>query len=109
MDPMRALRSWMYVSGAVLGLVVVLAALSAPDEASPGAPARTPAASTFDHDQLQVDANMTQQMSTPSADGPMQRGQIGEDQLDRSWLPGYVRALEQHQADIDRMLARPPR
>jgi hypothetical protein len=29
-----------------------------------------------------------------------------DEQLVRSQDPGYVRALEQHQADIDRMLAR---
>lgn len=65
--------------------------------------------STYSHELLQRDATMTQRMSTPNADGPMQRGEVYDAQLDHSQSPGFVRALEQHQADIDRMLARPGR
>ena len=77
---------------------------SGPSADTPRPPA--PAAVTADHSQLQRDADMTQQMSTPTADGPMQNGLIQEPMRQRAEDPGYVRALEQHQADIDRMLAR---
>jgi hypothetical protein len=51
---------------------------------------------------------MTQAMSTPNASGPMQNGLVPNGMLHRSQDPAYLRALEQHQADIDRMLARLP-
>ena len=57
------------------------------------------------HAQMQLDIEMTQRMSTPLASGPMQSGQLTDSQLQRSRDTGYVLALEQHQADIDRMLA----
>lgn len=59
-----------------------------------------------DHDTLQQDALMTQRMSAPNAAGPMFTSQVQDDQLTHSQNPGFVRALEDHQADIDRMLAR---
>lgn len=91
---------------AVFAVIVLVAALSGPSVGAP-APASPPAVSgTYGHDQLQSDADMTQQMSTPNANGPMQSGQIQEPMLQRSQDPAYVRALEQHQADIDRMLGR---
>ncbi|QGG96262.1 hypothetical protein [Actinomarinicola tropica] len=57
-------------------------------------------APSYSHEVLQQDALMTQQMSTPNA--PVHRNDA---QLGRSQDPGYVRAFEQHQEDIDRMLA----
>ena len=36
-------------------------------------------------------------------------GQVQDDQLLHSQNPAFVQALEEHQADIDRMLARPER
>lgn len=63
------------------------------------------AVSSYSHDQLQRDATMTQQMSTPNANTDSQyHGNDG--QLDRSQSASYVAALEQHRADIDRILAR---
>lgn len=60
-----------------------------------------------DHDGLQRDAEMTQRMSVPNASGPMFTGQIRDPQLDHSQNPAFIKALEEHQADIDQMLARP--
>lgn len=68
----------------------------------PGASARADA-----HDTLQQDADMTQRMSAPNASGPMFSGQIRDPQLDHSQSPAFIKALEQHQAEIDQMLARP--
>lgn len=64
---------------------------------------RTPASS---EDQLHQDYNMTQYMSDPNASGPMFTGPMTDPQLQHSSNPAFVRELEQHQADIDRMLAR---
>ena len=83
----------------------------------PSAPARPVAtaralqqsSSVDGHDTLQQDALMTQRMAAPNAAGPMFTGQVQDDQLVHSQNPGFVRALEEHQADIDRMLARPER
>lgn len=52
---------------------------------------------------------MTQRMAAPNAAGPMFTGQVQDDQLTHSRNPGFIRELEEHQADIDRMLARPER
>jgi len=46
-------------------------------------------------------------MSAPYASGPMFNGQIRDPQFDHSQNPAFIKALEQHQADIDQMLARP--
>ena len=59
----------------------------------------------YDHELLQSDANMTQQMSTPNAD-TRQQNHLNDPQLSRSTDANYLRLLEQHQADIDQMLAR---
>lgn len=85
-----------------------------PVTAAPPKPATTASAgqqssSVDDHDTLQQDALMTQRMAAPNAAGPMFTGQVQDDQLLHSQNPGFVRALEEHQADIDRMLARPER
>ena len=106
---------------ALVAVLVTLAALSRPSDgvpapAVPSVPAasrpvsapRAAMAGLSDRAQLQRDADMTQQMSTPKANGAMQTGQTPEPMLQRSQDPGYVRALEQYQADIDRMLARNP-
>lgn len=91
---------------ALLALIVTIGVVSQPSGSAP-APGSPPAVTgTYDHAQLQRDAVMTQQMSTPNASGPMQDGRVREGQLQRSQDPAYVGALEQHEADIDRMLAR---
>jgi len=60
--------------------------------------------------QLDADLNMTRFMSQPdSLWTAMTTGRARDGQLERSLDPGYVRELEQQQADIDRMLATPPR
>ncbi len=96
-------------SFAVASIVVVsLASMSSgsgnrPSPSGPSDSGSVVGAAT--HAQMQLDIEMTQRMSTPIASGPMQSGQLTDSQLQRSRDPGYVLALEQHQADIDRMLA----
>jgi hypothetical protein len=89
------------------GTVIGLGLATEPD----GTPTRTgpnSASGAYSHEVLQRDAEMTQRMSTPNADGPMQRGTVRDAQLEHSQEdPAFVGALEQHQADIDRMLGRP--
>ena len=89
--------------------LVALGVATQPDAGPATEPSSAGGRSDVPHEQLQQDAEMTQRMSTPNANGPMQRGQVRDDQLVRSQDPGYVRALEQHQAGVDRMLARPGR
>ena len=57
-------------------------------------------------DQLHQDYDMTQYMSGPGARGPMFTGQTTDPQLRHSRDPAFVQRLEQHQQDMDRMLAR---
>ena len=103
MDSTRVLKRLLFVAVAFFGSVITLGALTTPDDAPD--PARPAAVAGIPHDQLQADADMTQQMSAPNANTGSQAHR-NDGQLDRSQSPGYVAALEQHQADIDRMLAR---
>ncbi|HEY9555613.1 MAG TPA: hypothetical protein VIR58_02695 [Acidimicrobiales bacterium] len=82
---------------------------SAPARSVATAPALQQSSSVDGHDTLQQDALMTQRMAAPNAAGPMFTGQVQDDQLLHSQNPAFVQALEEHQADIDRMLARPER
>lgn len=115
--------------GAVIAAVLAVTGTGGPDATNP--PASVPAgatatttvgradvavtvpttdravrAPTSREDQLHQDYNMTQYMSGPTASGPMFTGQITDPQLEHSSDPAFVRELEQHQADMDRMLAR---
>jgi hypothetical protein len=72
-----------------------------------GVPAPAPV-QAGDHRLHQLDADMTQRMSTPTADGPMQTGATRDAQLDSSGNAAYLAQLEQHQRDIQRMLAAAP-
>jgi len=99
------MRKLMVVVVLFFGSVIAVGLASEPDGQS--RPASSTSGGGYSHELLQQDAAMTQRMSAPNADGPMQRGQVRDDQLNHSQNPGFVRALEQHQADIDRMLARP--
>ena len=103
MDANRTLKRLLIVAVAFFGLMITVGVLSGPDATTTGR-SSGPAA-VYSHDELQRAANMTQQMSTPNAntDSPYH---AGDEQLQRSSSTGYVRAVEQHQADIDRMLAR---
>lgn len=99
----RPIAKWVAVLGLFLGSLVALETYYGTEDAGP-VPSG-PAAVSGSHETLQNDADMTQRMSTPNADtgSPAHRG---DDQLARSQNEGYVRALEEHQAQIDRMLAR---
>ena len=102
MDPERVLKRLLIVAVLFVGSMIAVGAISGPQPTT--GPAR-PVGSSVSHEELQRDANMTQQMSTPNANTD---AAVHDDdaQLQRSQNPGYVDALEQHQADIDRMLAR---
>ena len=100
------MKKLLIVTALFFGTVIGVGLASEPD-ATPARAPTTSGSSTYSHELLQQDATMTQRMSTPTADGPMQRGDVRDTQLDHSQDPAFVRALEQHQADIDRMLARP--
>lgn len=66
-----------------------------------------PVGGSFSHDQLEADRVMTQQMSV--AVGPTMDGQmVSNGMLARSANDAYVRALEQHVYEFDRMLGRVP-
>ena len=97
------MAKWVAALGLFLGSVVALQAFYATDDT--GLVPRGPAVVSSSHETLQNDADMTQRMSTPNADtgSAIHRS---DGQLERSQSSGYVRALEQHQAQIDQMLAR---
>jgi len=100
------MKKLLIVSVLFFGSVIAIGVASEPDATPTPAPSSS---AGYSHELLQRDADMTQRMSSPMADGPMQRGQVRDQQLDHSQDPAFVRALEDHQADIDRMLARPSR
>lgn len=79
---------------------IIALGLATEPQGTSGVPSRPAPGASYSHEVLQQDALMTQQMSTP--DAPVHRNDA---QLQRSQDPGYVRALEEHQEDIDRMLA----
>jgi hypothetical protein len=102
-DPaMRPLRRLMVAAVVVfVGLGLATTRGAGPDQ-----PSNTPDTYTgYTHEELQLDANMTQRMSVANANTDSQI-HSRDPQLVRSQDPNYVRALEQHQADVDRMLAR---
>lgn len=105
MDSTRAVKGLLVGAALFFGSVVTLGVITAPDDAA-GVPPPRPAVSGYSHDDLQQAADMTQQMSAPNANtgSPVH---ANDDELVRSLnVAGYVQAVEQHQADIDRMLAR---
>jgi hypothetical protein len=89
-----------------LGTIVGLASLTAPDDPSVSNTRVPAASSTYSHELLQSDADMTQQMSAPNANTSSQAHR-GDGQLARSQNLAYVMALEEHQAGLDQMLAEP--
>ena len=99
------MKKLLVVAVLFFGSVIAIGEATKPDQRP--APATSSSGGGYSHELLQRDADMTQRMSAPNSDGPMQRGQVRDAQLDHSQNPAFVRALEQHQADIDRMLARP--
>jgi hypothetical protein len=106
MDSTRALKRLLFLAVAVFVSVIILGVVAEPDDASDGPATRPAVASGYSHDELQRAANMTQQMSAPSANTGSQ-AHADDEQLRRSQQdPGYVGALEQHQAGLDAMLAR---
>ena len=107
-DRRTQMRKLLITTVVFFGTVIGVGLASEPT-GTPGTPPSSSGSSGYSHELLQQDAEMTQRMSTPAADGPMQSGGVRDTQLDHSQDPAFVRALEQHQADIDRMLARPGR
>lgn len=101
------MKKLLVIATLFLATVIVLGETTKPD--SPSRSTARPASSAGPADQatLQQDANMTQQMSVGGANGPMQRYGTPDPQLTHSQNPAFVRQLEQYQAQIDQMLARP--
>lgn len=106
MDERRFFKRLAIGSALLVGSAIGAGLLSEPSD-RPSRPAVS--SSPYSHELLQRDAEMTQRMAAPSADGPMQRGATADDQVVHSQNPGFVGALEQHQADVDRMLGRTSR
>lgn len=104
MDSTRALKRLLFLAVAFFASVITLGLVTAPDDETNGPATRPSAVSSYSHNELQRAADMTDQMSAPSANTGSQ-AHAGDEQLQRSQDPGYVDALEQHQADLDRMLA----
>ena len=61
----------------------------------------------FSHAQLEADRNMTQQMASVVGPG-MESQMTTNSMLERSANGAYLRALEQHTYQVDRMLGRVP-
>lgn len=99
MRPLKRLMLSMILLFVGLGLTTTRA--DRPDQPAPPPAIR----SAYSHDVVQVDANMTQQMSIPNANTGAQN-HLRDPQLDRSQDENYLRLLERHQYDVDRMLAR---
>jgi hypothetical protein len=101
------MRRMLWITGAFFAVVITVGLFSEPpDRPAPSPPAGV---SQTDHAVLQRDSEMTQRMGVPGAPGGMERGAVVDDQLRHSQSEGFVADLEAHQADIDRMLARPGR
>lgn len=101
----KALRRLAVTLVVLFGGVLTLAAVSAPDDGT-GTPSPPSYSGTYEHPQLQRDVQVTQNMSTPNANTDSQFHR-NDEQLSSSSDPAFVRDLEAHQADINRMLARP--
>lgn len=101
MEANRTVKKLLIVAAGLFGLMVTVGVLDGPGDPTN----RPPTAPGYSHEELQRAADMTQQMSTPVANtGSTYHAR--DEQLQRSSSAGYVRAVEQHQTDIDRMLAR---
>lgn len=95
---------WLVGSLATIFLGLGLATTTTPDRREqPDPPSVEPVA--HNNELVQIDANMTEQMSVANADTGRQNHQ-NDPQLRRSTDENYLRQLEQHLADIDKMLAR---
>lgn len=105
MDAERVFKRTLAVAALFFASVIALGVATQPDDRS-GPSDRPAATSRYSHDELQRSADMTQRMSGPDANTGHAVHSTDE-QLQRSQQdPGYVGELEQHQADLDRMLAR---
>jgi hypothetical protein len=103
---MEAFTKLLAGAALTLGSIVALSAVAQPDE-RPDQRARPSAAgSIYSHEDLQRAADMTQQMSATGAN-TASRHHLDDEQLSGSRSLAYLQALERHQSDIDRMLARP--
>ena len=88
-----AFGAWVLTLALTFGLLLALP--ESDDASSP--------AGGFSHQQLEVDRLMTQRMGTSAQMPADPDGMLG-----RSSSPTYVRALEQHMTEIDRMIGRAP-
>jgi hypothetical protein len=98
-SPLRVLVGLVATGALVSVAFVVLAVATSTDASRPTA--------GFSHEQLEADRVMTQQMATSVGSG-MDSVMINDGMLARSGNVAYLRALEQHTRDVDRMLGRVP-
>lgn len=105
MDADRALKRLLIGSVGFVAAIVTVGAFTAGDVGGDASARRPVPVSSFSHEELQRASAMTLDMSRPNADTGSQF-HAGDEQLARSRSDAYLRAVEQHQADIDRMLAR---
>lgn len=104
MDSTHALKGLLVVAIVFFATVMAIGLVAMPDDPTNGPVTRPAGTPGYTHEELQRAADMTQQMSAPSANtgSPIH---ASDEQLALSHSAGYVQAVEQHQSDIDRMLA----
>ena len=102
MEANRTVKKLLVVAAGLFGLMVMVGVVDGPRDTTNG---KSTAPAAYSHNELQRAADMTQQMSTPAANTGSTY-HAGDEQLQRSSSVAYLRAVEQHQTDIDRMLAR---
>lgn len=91
----------------LLGLAALgLGALALTTPGTSSSDGGVPTTGRVSHEQLRTDTSMIEIMSTPNAHTDRQNHRT-DGQVERSQDAVYLAALERHQADIDRMLARP--
>lgn len=98
-SPTKAVLGLLAVGATVVVTFVAVAAVTAE---------RRPLMSGgFSHEQLEADRIMTEQMATASGAG-MRSLMLVDGMLERSANDAYLRALERHAYEVDRMLGRAP-
>lgn len=96
-----AIRLWVIGLGAFVGFAVAATVLPSPRPAPP------PIVGSVSHEALEADRLMTQQMGTYTGRA-MEAVMPANGMLRRSADQAYLRALEWHAYEIDRMLGRAP-
>ncbi|MBI2708110.1 MAG: hypothetical protein HYX34_00185 [Actinobacteria bacterium] len=104
MDMGRGPKTFFALALGFFALIVVIGAVSTPRDASASSSVGT-SRGTYSTAVVRQDSAMTQQMSVNNANGPMQRYQVTDPQLQHSADPAFVASIEQYQGEVNRMLA----